>query len=90
MPSEIPFHTSPNPLQRGNILEWDQALGDRLDGQPVDIRIQMEPSSILVTTLRLFAAAIVAAALTFGAVLWWVARKGKPKEDQPRENPLAG
>jgi hypothetical protein len=90
VPSEIPFHTSPNPLQRGNILEWDQALTDRLAGQPVDIRIQMEPSSILYTTLLLFASTIVAAALTFAGVVWWVMRKGREAERQPREDPLAG
>jgi hypothetical protein len=90
VPSEIPFHTSPNPLQRGNILEWDQAFTERLDGQPVDIRIQMAPSSILYTTLLLFASTIVAAALTFAGVVWWVMRKGRAAESQPRETPLAG
>jgi hypothetical protein len=90
LPSEIPFHTSPNPLQRGNILEWDQALTDRLAGRPMDIRIQMEPSSILYTTLLLFASTVVAAALTFAGVVWWVMRKGRAAESQPREGPLAG
>ena len=90
LPSEIPFHTSPNPLQRGNILEWDQALADRVAGQPVDIRIQMEPSSILYTTLLLFASTIVAAAMTFAAVVWWIRRKGGTEKSQPRETPMAG
>jgi hypothetical protein len=90
VPSEIPFHTSPNPLQRGNILEWDQALTDRLAGEPVDISFQMEPSSILYTTLLLFASTIVAAAMTFAGVVWWVMRKGRTPESQPREDPLAG
>ena len=89
VPSEIPFHTSPNPLQRGNILEWNQALTDRLAGRPVDIRIQMEPSSILYTTLLLFAGTIVAAALTFAGVILWLMRKGKTAESQPMSS-LAG
>lgn len=80
LPSEIPFHTSPNPLQRGNILEWDQPLADRMAGRPVDIRIQMEPNSILYTTLLLFLGTIVAAAATFGVVIWFVVRRGRDAE----------
>lgn len=80
LPSEIPFHTSPNPLQRGNILEWDQPLAERLAGRPVDIRIQMEPNSILYTTLRLFLGTILAAVATFVVVIWWVVRRGRAAE----------
>jgi hypothetical protein len=37
----------------------------------------MEPTSILYSTLLLFAFAIVAAALAFGVVLWIVVRRGR-------------
>ena len=77
LPSEILFHNSPDDVQRGNILEWEQPLADRLNGEPVDVHVQMATESILYTTLLLFASTIVAVAATFGFVLWWVARQGR-------------
>ncbi len=43
----------------------------------------MEPESILYTTLLLFGITIVAAAMTFGLVLWWVVRRGRDSEELP-------
>ena len=77
IPSRIPSHNSPTGIQRGNILAWEQPLRDRLSGVPLDLQVQMEPQSILYSTLLLFAGTIVAAAATFGGVIWWVARKGR-------------
>ena len=77
LPSEIPYHNSPLPTQRGNILEWDQLLTDRLKGVPLDLQVQLEPESILYTTLLLFASTVVAAALTMAAIVWWIARRGR-------------
>ena len=77
VPSRIPFHNSPNGVLRGNILEWDQPLNDRLEGVPLDLQVQMEPQSILYSTLVLFGGTILAAAATFGLVIWWVARRGR-------------
>lgn len=77
LPSEIPFHNSPSGVQRGNILEWDQPLADRLKGAPLDLQVQLEPESILYTTALLFGATVVAAAVTFALVIWWVARRGR-------------
>jgi hypothetical protein len=77
LPSEIPFNNSPRPVQRGNILQWEQPLADRLAGAPLEIEAHLEPESILFTTLMLFAGTIVAAALTFAVVIWWVARRGR-------------
>jgi len=37
----------------------------------------MESSSILYSTLILFGLTVVAAALTFGIVIWWVVRRGR-------------
>ncbi len=80
LPSEIPFNNSPKPVQRGNILEWEQSLVDRLHGVPLEIEANLEPESILYTTLLLFAGTIVAAALTFAIVIWWVVKKGRDRE----------
>ena len=52
----------------------------RLHGEPLDLRVQMAPESILYTTLLLFGSTIVAAAAAFAAVLWWVARRGRHTE----------
>ena len=34
-------------MQRGNILEWEQPLVDRVKGVPVDVEVNMDPDSIL-------------------------------------------
>lgn len=80
LPSEIPFNNSPKPVQRGNILEWEQPLTDRLAGVPLEIEAHLEPKSILYSTLILFAATVVAAALTFAVAIWLVVRKGRREE----------
>jgi len=80
IPSRIPSHNSPTGIQRGNILAWEQPLRDRLNGVPLDLQVQMEPRSILYSTLLLFAGTVVAAAATFGVVIWWVARRGREAE----------
>ena len=80
LPSEIPFHNSPAGVQRGNILEWEQPLVDRLKGEPLDLQVQLEPESILYTTLLLFGSTVVAAAVTFALLIWWVARRGRQGE----------
>ena len=77
IPSRIPFHNSPNDIQRGNILAWEQPLSARLEGAPLDLEVDMEPRSILYSTLLLFGGTIVAAAATFAVILWWVARRGR-------------
>ena len=80
LPSEIPFHNSPGGLQRGNILAWSQPLAARLQGAPLDLQVQLEPESILYTTLLLFGSTIVAAALAFALLLWWIVRRGRHGE----------
>jgi hypothetical protein len=77
LPSEILFHNTGGKIQRGNILEWEQPLVDRLKGEPLELRADMATESILYTTLLLFGGTIAAAAVTFGAVIWWVARRGR-------------
>ena len=61
VPSEIPFHNSPSGVERGNILGWDQPLAERVKGTPLEMEFQMEPESILYSTLLLFGGTIVAA-----------------------------
>ena len=77
IPSEILFHNSDG-VQRGNIVEWDQPLTSRLNGDALDLQVNMEPRSILYSTLLLFGGTILAAAATFAFVIWLIARKGRP------------
>ena len=82
LPSQIPFHNAPSRrTERGNILEWEQPLSERLHGVPVDVQVNLEPETILYTTLLLFGAMVVAAAVTFGVVIWWVWRRGRESEE---------
>ena len=81
VPSEISYHNAPSKkTQRGNILEWEQPLRDRLQGAPLDIQAHMATQSILYSTLLLFGGTIVAAAASFAMVIWWIARKGRSIE----------
>jgi hypothetical protein len=77
LPSEIPFHNSPGTIQRGNILEWEQPLTARLQSTPIDIQVNLAPTSILSETLLLFASTVLAAALVFALAIWWIARRGR-------------
>lgn len=81
VPSKIPFHNAPaREVQRGNILEWEQPLAERLRGVPIEIEAHMETRSILSQTLLLFGSTVLGAALTFVLVLWWIARRGRGSE----------
>ncbi|MBI3049937.1 MAG: hypothetical protein HYY76_16680 [Acidobacteria bacterium] len=78
LPSEIVFHNAPSgEIERGNIVVWEQPLGDRLAGRPVEIQVNLEPTSILVRTLLLFGATILGALAALAAVIWWISRRGR-------------
>jgi hypothetical protein len=88
LPSRILEHNArdlernePTSIRRGNILEWEQHLSDRLDGRPVKVEVRMESQSILYRTLFLFAGAFAAAVLTLVALIWWTMRSGKGQEE---------
>ena len=78
VPSEVLFQNTATGVQRGNILEWEQLLTARASGEPLELRMQMAPESILYTTLLLFGSTILVAAGAFAAVLWWFFRRGRP------------
>jgi hypothetical protein len=78
LPSRVPFHNAPSGIvERGNIIEWEQPLVDRIKGVPIDIEVRMETQSILIRTLSLFGLTIALAAATFALVIWWVMRHGR-------------
>ena len=83
LPSRILWHNSrdletnePANAKRGNILAWEQHLADRLDGTPLDIRVEIDSQSILHRTLWLFAGAFIAAVAVLAALIWLTMRKG--------------
>jgi hypothetical protein len=81
LPSEVLSHNSPSGrIERGNILEWEQPLSERLAGGTLNIAVDLAPDSILYTTLILFGSSIVAAALALVLVVWWIARRGREGE----------
>ncbi len=78
LPSKIAYHNAPSrQVERGNILAWEQPLAARAAGTPVSIEVRMETESILYRTLALFGTMMVLVAITFGLVIWWVARRGR-------------
>lgn len=78
LPSRIVYHNAPTKrVERGNILEWEQPLRDRLAGVPLEMEIRMQPESILYRTLLLFGVTSGLALALMAAIVWWVWRKGR-------------
>ena len=78
LPSRIRYHNAgADNLKRGNILVWEQALSERQAGKPLEIEARIEETSILYSTLMLFAVSGLLAILLMAAIIWWVVRKGK-------------
>ena len=93
LPSQIRFHNAPSHrVERGNILEWEQLLTERLAGRPVEMEVHLESESILYTTLLLFGFTIVAAAAALALVVWWIARRGRARDiaESPPTSPARG
>jgi len=83
LPSRIIWHNSRDPdtnqptgTKRGNILAWEQHLADRLEGTPVDIKVELDSQSILHRTLWLFAGAFAAALAVLALLIWFTMSKG--------------
>lgn len=84
LPSRIVYHNAPSRrVERGNILEWEQPLRNRLEGKTISMEVRMEPASILYRTLVLFGLAAASALALLAAVVWWVWRKGRVAVPRP-------
>jgi hypothetical protein len=77
LPSTIQSHNSPEAVERGNILVWEQPLADRLAGVPVVMEARMDTTSILSRTLWLFTATFAFAIMALVLVVWLIGRKGR-------------
>ena len=76
LPSKIRHQNTHRDVRRGNILEWEQPLADRLRGVPLVLEANMDAQSILYRTLWLFGATFLAVAAAYVIVIWWVMRRG--------------
>jgi hypothetical protein len=83
------------PASRGNILTWEQRLGQRLEGQPIAyaedrtpdvMEVRMDRQSILYRTLWLFGLAFLAALLVIAGLIWLTMRRG-PEDPEPSSPP---
>lgn len=63
--------------ERGNILTWEQTLADRRSGKPVEMEVAMDATSILHTTVWLFAGAFAAAVAVLVGLIWLTVRRGR-------------
>jgi hypothetical protein len=80
IPSRIERHnTREENFLRGNILVWEQPLTRRLAGAPLQMEVEMQPQSILYSTLWLFGVSAVSALVVVALVVWWVVKKGQSK-----------
>jgi len=95
LPSRIQWHNArtyddqPNPVQRGNILTWQQRLTDRFANRPIAyaedktpgvMEVRMDSQSILYRTLWLFGLAFAAAVGVLAFLIWLTIRKGRDAE----------
>jgi len=78
LPSRIRFHNAgADNLKRGNILVWEQTLTDRQAGKPIDIEVRIERTSILYSTLLLFAVSGGLALLVMAGILYWLVTRAR-------------
>jgi hypothetical protein len=78
LPSKVYSHRNAFAgVERGNIVGWRQTVVEGLAGRPLEVGALLDRRSILMSTVGLFAIAIVAALAILASVLWWVVRKGR-------------
>ena len=91
LPARIRFHNShyldrpeSRPAARGNILTWEQRLGQRMEGKPIAyakdktsdvMEVEMDRQSILYRTLWLFGLAFLSALLVIAGLIWLTIRR---------------
>jgi hypothetical protein len=78
LPSKVYSHRNAFAgVERGNIVGWRETIAEGLAGRPLEVGAEMDRRSILMSTVGLFAIAIVVALAIMATVLWWVIRKGR-------------
>jgi hypothetical protein len=78
LPSKVySHHNAAEGVERGNIVGWRQDVAQALDGQALEFGALMSRRSILLSTVTLFAAAILGGLGILAAALYLVFRKGR-------------
>jgi hypothetical protein len=77
LPSKVYEHKNAmDGVERGNIVGWKQEVRHAVAGNAVYFGAQIDRRSILVSTVGLFAAAIVLALSILAGLILWVRRRG--------------
>ena len=77
LPSKVYEHRNAmDGVERGNIVGWAQDVRAALAGGGLDFGALIDRRSILVSTIGLFAAAILLALSILGGLILWVRRRG--------------
>jgi hypothetical protein len=80
LPSKVYEHKNAmEGVERGNIVGWRQEMRAALDRHGLDFGATIDRRSILVSTVGLFAAAIVIALSLLGGLIAWTARRGRAR-----------
>jgi hypothetical protein len=84
LPSRVYEHRNAvRGVERGNILSWEQSVGAAQGGGTLDVGAVMDERSLLLIAIRLFAGAILSAALLLTSALWWQMRQGRRASGAP-------
>jgi hypothetical protein len=90
LPSKIYEHTNASDgVERGNIVCWRQDVAAGLLGERLEFGAVMDSRSILLSTVTLFAGAMVLATLILGGGLYLVARHGRKGLASPAGPPAS-
>jgi hypothetical protein len=77
LPSKVYEHRNAmDGVERGNIVGWKQEVRGGLAGQALDVGALIDKRSILVSTIGLFAVAILLALSMLAGLILWVRRRG--------------
>lgn len=76
-PSPVRFHNSPGGVRRGNIVAWEQPLGEHLRGTPLALEARFDQRTVLAATLLLFGSAVLLVLIGIGLGLYFVVRLGR-------------
>jgi hypothetical protein len=78
LPSKVYSHRrAAEGVERGNILSWRQETSEALDGGRIEFGAELDERSILLSTVMLFAGAVVIAVLLLALALWVLVRRGR-------------
>ena len=81
LPSKVYSHRNAFAgVERGNIVGWRETVTEGLAGRSLDLGAVIDRRSILMSTVGLFASAIVVAVILLGGALYWVVRAGRRRE----------